>query len=109
MLHDEETKRKRGYVERGSIVRYDGCEILVGRDWRRRKEELAARSGGICEAVHNGVRCRSLARDPHHKIERSEKRDDRLDNLLHLCGPDHDAVDWKKLHWSKNEPKVPKS
>jgi hypothetical protein len=102
MLHDEITKRQRGYADPNSVVRFDGSEILVGKDWKKRKEELARRCGGQCEWKDaKGQRCRSAARDPHHVIPRSKRRDDRLENLLGLCGLHHDSVDWKKLHWSK--------
>ena len=104
MLHDEETKRKRGYVEAKSVVKMDGSERLVGRDWKRRKQELAARSGGRCEWVNSdGERCRSAARDPHHIIERSRHRDDRAENLLAVCGLHHDRFDWRKLHWTPKQ------
>jgi len=107
MLHDEETKKKRGYVERGSIVRYDGSEKLVGKDWRNRKGELLQRSGGRCEWVNSdNQRCRSFARDPHHIKARSKGRDDRMENLLDVCPLHHDLFDWKKLHWSKKVTEV---
>jgi len=103
-MRDEQTKSERGYVEKNSIVRFDGSEKLVGKDWKRRKQELETRSGGRCEWVNSDMeRCRSAARDPHHIRARSKGRDDRLSNLLHVCGLHHDLFDWKKLRWT---PKV---
>lgn len=104
MLHDILTKKERGYVERDSKVLYDGAETLVGRDWKRRKEELWERAAGRCEAIKDGRRCRNLGRDAHHVKARSKGRDDRLSNLSWLCGPCHDAEDWKKLHWTRRGP-----
>ena len=87
-------------MEDGSVVRMDGSEKLVGRDWKKRKQELAKRSGGRCEWVNSdNERCRSAGRDPHHIIERSKHRDDRLNNLIFLCGLHHSRFDWRKLHW----------
>lgn len=101
MLHDILTKRERGYVERDSKVLYDGAETLVRRDWKRRKEELAERSGGRCEQVTKGERCRKMATEAHHVKARSKGRDDRITNLLHLCHDCHQALDWKRLHWTR--------
>lgn len=101
-MQDRETKRERGYVERYSLVRFDGSETLVGKDWKRRKVELAARSRGICEYINSeGQRCRTPGEDAHHVKPRSKGRDDRLENLAHLCRFHHDLVDWKKLKWSR--------
>src|SRR5207245_4402009 len=49
LTKDQQVKRERGYVEAKSIVWTDGREKLVGRDWRKRKEELWLRCGGRCE------------------------------------------------------------
>ena len=103
-MQDRETKRLRGYTERDSLVRFDGSETLVGKDWKRRKVELDARSGGRCEYITSAnERCRSEAVDPHHVKPRSKGRDDRIENLQHLCRFHHDLVDWKKLKWTRKK------
>lgn len=97
-------KAARGYKEATSYVREDGSEVLKGKDWMKRKRELWARCGGRCEfAIGRNLRCQSEAHDPHHKIERSEHRDDRLSNLIALCRMHHETFDWKKLHWRADE------
>src|SRR5258708_36686444 len=68
---DEAAKERLGYVEAGSYVRRDGSEKLVGGDWKLRVAELAARSGGRCEAPRmpdSDFQCFSNAPHPHHKI-----------------------------------------
>lgn len=99
-MRDEEMKRERGYKEAKSIVRPDGSEKLVGKDWLQRKWELHLRSNGRCEQLNSdGLRCRALGQEPHHKKPRSKGRDDRLENLENLCHTHHSLLDWKKLHW----------
>ena len=86
-----------------SRVYLDGREVLGRQDWENRKKELAARSGGRCEN-HFGpfrVRCSSEATDPHHIVKRSKKRDDRLENLLHVCRACHRLSDNRKLHFKE--------
>ena len=101
MLKDEAEKARRGYRDPRTIVRMDGTEKLYGKDWTCRKQELAARSGGRCEWINSdNERCRSAGRDPHHIIERSKHRDDRLTNLLAVCPLHHDRFNWRRLHWS---------
>jgi hypothetical protein len=109
---DEDLKRQRGYTNSSSYVRRDGSEKLVGEDWKRRTEELRQRSGGLCEIVIGegagkaipgivGTACVNAARDPHHVIRRSVRRDDRLTNLIDICGPHHDMLDPRKPKWTK--------
>jgi hypothetical protein len=107
---DEQEKIRRGYTDPSSYVRRDGSEKLVGEDWRRRVEELSERSGGRCE--REGVnpdqprlflRCSRKARDPHHKVKRSVRRDDRLSNLEALCEFHHDELDPRKPRWTQRE------
>ena len=101
-MRDEVEKKLRGYREKDSIVRPDGSEILVGRDWKQRKRELAERCGGRCEHMISDIeRCPAEATDPHHVKARSKGRDDRLTNLQGLCHPHHEMLDWKKLHWTR--------
>ena len=97
-MRDEVEKLRRGYVEKESLIRPDGSERLVRRDWKRRKQELALRSGGQCEQmVTETLRCRSAATEPHHIRPRSKGRDDRLSNLAHLCHMHHSRLDWKHI------------
>src|SRR5690349_10812702 len=46
---DEALKAARGYTDPSTVVRRDGSEVLKGKDWERRKEELRNRSKGMCE------------------------------------------------------------
>jgi hypothetical protein len=45
-------------------------------------------------------RCSMPARDPHHINKRWPRRDDRIENLVHLCGPHHAEKDPRKVRWS---------
>lgn len=107
-LRDESEKQRRGYTDPRSFVRRDGSEVLHGVDWIRRKQELGERSGGRCEQEVCPAgpsdapmeRCKSQADDPHHKVPRSKKRDDRLSNLEHLCRWHHDLLDRRKPRWT---------
>jgi hypothetical protein len=102
-MQNRHEKAVRGYVEADSRVRFDGSETLVGKDWKKRKQELWNRAGGRCEQLVDisltmiPVRCRTEGHDPHHIIPRSKGRDDRLENLQLLCRLHHDLLDWKKL------------
>lgn len=107
-LRDSAAKERLGYKNPSSFVRLDGSEVLKGEDWRKRVEELRQRSGGRCEHIgkHSNIgmqfkrRCVVPARDPHHKIKRSRRRDDRLSNLEHLCGFHHDLEDERKTRFT---------
>jgi len=101
---DPNLKRERGYIERKSYVRNDGSEVLYGLDWRRRKVQLWERCGGKCEYIitHGyrpllDVRCQRTAEDPHHKVPRSKRRDDRISNLIALCRYHHRMIDERKI------------
>jgi hypothetical protein len=106
---DEALKAERGYTNPSSYVRGDGSEKLVGEDWKNRVEELRQRSGGRCEQwipvwnepVGSGGRCPNKADDPHHITRRSVRRDDRMNNLKHVCRFCHDALDERKPRWTK--------
>ena len=99
---DRQAKLDRGYKEAKTKVYASGREILVGRDWKQRVKELEERSGGRCEAIikgnwgYHGIpggRCIRAADDPHHLQLRSKLRDDRIENLLAVCRPCHEALD----------------
>jgi hypothetical protein len=107
---DEELKAKRGYTNPSTFVRRDGSEKLVGEDWDKRVEEIRERSGGRCEREYATpdnprvkIRCCMEARDPHHKIKRSIRRDDRASNLEALCPIHHDEEDGRKVRSDKAE------
>jgi hypothetical protein len=100
---DDKEKHARGYVHPRTAVRKDGSEVLFGVDWIKRKQELWLRSDGMCEnPMENGRPCCSLARDPHHVERRSQFRDDRLENLLAVCGPCHDILDGRDARWTSD-------
>jgi len=107
---DEALKAQRGYTDPSTYVRRDGSEKLVGEDWRRRVEELRERSGGRCEkrfflpdSPRVLLRCSREARDPHHRVKRSTRRDDRLSNLEALCAAHHDELDPRKVRSDRAE------
>lgn len=63
----------------------------------RARLALWDRSGGICEAVENGVRCLRPAVAWHHRVHRgaggrhgeAKKRSDSLDNAVAICSYHH--------------------
>jgi hypothetical protein len=96
---DKQLKRVRNYLEPKSIVWSDGREKLTGFDWHRRKIQLWLRAKGKCEYF---VRCTAAGEHPHHIQKRSQGRDDRLENLLLLCGYHHRMMHpEKELKWSR--------
>jgi len=104
--HDE--KLRRGYRDRDTIVWTDGRERLEGADWRKRKIELAHRSGGRCERLlvlgkpHEPL-CYRRGEEPHHIQKRSVLRDDRLSNLVWLSHACHAAEDNRKIRSDRAE------
>jgi hypothetical protein len=103
---DPDEKERRGYRDRDTIVWIDGRERLAGYDWRKRKKELAKRSEGRCELVNLGSlvhRCTMRADDAHHLVKRSVLRDDRLENLLHVCRYHHRLLDERKVRSDRAE------
>ena len=114
-LYDPDLKRERGYVDPASRVFLDGREVLAGKDWKTRVEELAARSGGLCEnpkgaSLQVGVivfhKCGAPAVHPHHNVLRSILRDDRLEKLLHVCGWCHAKLDAQQRQAKRDARKV---
>lgn len=104
MLHDPAEKKKRGYTCKHSIVYIGGREWLEGVDWKRRKAQLEARAEGRCEIMMpNQKRYQFDGEHPHHILKRSTSHDDRLENLLLVCGMHHAELhpEKNKLHWSK--------
>lgn len=105
---DPDEKVRRGYTEPESIVWADGREKLVGKDWRKRKEQLRKRSGGRCERYgvlgrsHDAF-CYGEGEEPHHIKKRWPLRDDRLENLADLSHACHSAEDPRKVRWTKKE------
>jgi hypothetical protein len=106
---DPDLKRERGYKHPKSYVRVDGSEVLYGKDWTKRKLEIWERGGGRCEkwvgkwGSENHDRCRNEMHDPHHKVKRSKRRDDRAENLIGLCRMHHELLDPRKVRWSSKE------
>ena len=94
-MWDREAKKRLGYVEektrvwtdeQGNVVR----EVLHGKDWKRRKEELFRRAGFQCEyELRPGIRCTADAVDPCHVEPRHPIRNDMLSNLMAGCRPCH--------------------
>lgn len=107
LFRDKALKAERGYVDPKSYVRTDGSEVLYGRDWTQRKKELWKRCQGRCEWIVDGhplpERCRNEANDPHHRIPRSKRRDDRLLNLAALCRMHHNLLDPRRSRWGEGQ------
>lgn len=99
---DEAEKKRRGYTDPESYVRNDGSERLVGKDWKKRKQELLRRSRGRCErwdvlGKSHDAFCNGEGGEPHHVVSRSKRRDDRLFNLANLSHACHSAEDPRKI------------
>lgn len=97
-----EEKARRKYTNERSYVRRDGSERLHGEDWDKRKQELFDRSDGACEMQtvmkrEHAEGCWGDMHHPHHIIQRSVRRDDRLANLAGLSRACHKAVDPRKV------------
>ncbi len=99
-----------GFTNKRSYCRPDGRQVLKGKDWTKRKEELWARCQGRCEqkvGIESWQRCRSTAAHPHHKIHKGNggiNHDDRLSNLVALCQLHHELQHpEKQVRWSKKE------
>lgn len=99
MKRDVEETAKRHFKDPNSFVFKDGREWLEGKDWDARRYELLLRSRGQCEYIYPDQagnplhRCTRDGKDPHHKVLRSIRRDDRLKNLLNVCRPHHELLD----------------
>lgn len=103
---NSDEKVRRGYRDKDSIVWADGREKLKGYDWVKRVKELRKRSGGRCEFIIEDTpprRCTMVAVDPHHQIKRSVLRDDRIENLLHVCRFHHRLLDERKIRSDRAE------
>lgn len=103
---DSDRKALLGYVERDSVVWADGREKLVGRDWRKRVEELRKRANWRCERFTilgkaHAAFCYGDGVEPHHIQKRWPLRDDRLGNLANLSHACHLAEDERKPKWTK--------
>lgn len=113
MLHNTELKRKRGYTDPKTIVRVDGSEVLHGKDWATRKDELWNKAGGRCEynipdmwpnEGFSPQRCSETSGDPCHIVPRHPRRDDRLENLKFYCRRHHELTEkqsWRRVRWTK--------
>jgi len=99
-LYDLEAKKRLGYKDKRSKVRFSGEEILFGTDWEKRKVELLGRSAGYCERLSilgtpHDPWCNKEGGEPHHIIPRRDGRDDRLQNLANLSHWCHAAEDYR--------------
>lgn len=56
------------------------------------KKALLERSRGWCEAGLVRYGCTVNATDPHHVKSAARRGSSRLENLLHVCRPCHDAI-----------------
>lgn len=102
MRKDKQATMDKQFLDPDSYVTPDGREILKGEDWKARVEDLRLRCEGRCEQrLSDGMRCFAGAQDPHHRIRRSIKRDDRLANLQALCRFHHDLLDKRKVRSDK--------
>lgn len=105
-IHNVDWDATRKY--RGDTRVYlDGREVMGKLDWKIRKQELAKRSGGICEFVNeDGFRCIEAATIPSHIIPRHPVRDDRLSNLKHQCF-EHDRLtekqSWRRTRFGEHK------
>lgn len=98
MKRDVQATAAKRFKDPGSFVFKDGREWLEGKDWDERRFELLQRSRGQCEFWYDAGdeyahRCTRDAQDPHHRILRSIRRDDRLSNLLAVCRMHHEQLD----------------
>ena len=105
---DADEKVRRGYRNPKTIVWADGRERLVGYDWTKRVRELRKRSGGRCEYLipivpSGSVRCSRAADDAHHIAKRWPSRDDRIENLVHICRHHHRLLDSRKIRSDRAE------
>lgn len=111
-LYDIEAKKRLGYKDKRSKVRFSGEEILFGEDWKRRKKELWDRCRGQCEQMFPApadnnplstryTRCKNEAHDPHHIAPRSKGRNDAIWNLLALCRTCHRQIDKRKVRFGE--------
>lgn len=101
---DEQGKELLGYKHPRSFVRTDGSEVLYGIDWEKRVEEIAIRSGGICEVpLENGVGCGEEPVDPHHLKRRSKGRDDRASNLAFVSRSCHRLLDGRNPKFGEHD------
>ena len=98
------------FADKRSYIHASGRWVLYGLDWQRQVKQLAKRCKGQCEYLipvdfENlcWERCLRQAHDPHHIIQRSKGRDDRLDNLQALCRHHHNMMDRRKPLWRKSK------
>lgn len=69
------TERRRNYLT-----------YLQSAEWQSKRAQVIARSGGVCESCG---KARGL--DVHHKTY-ARLTDERLDDLMHVCRPCHEAI-----------------
>lgn len=91
-------------VRKSGIV--SGRRALNRAGWIALKQQIATRSGGLCEVVIAYTlewdgdllplvrRCVRLAVDVHHVQKRSAGGADDPDNCIAICRQHHDRTDW---------------
>lgn len=90
-------QKKKARSQRSKLITYpDGRQRATGYQWTKRVRELKARAEGWCEAdaviPRHTVHFIGDYGDPHHIVKRSERRDDRLENLLWICRAAHNEI-----------------
>lgn len=106
MRKDKQATMDMQFLDPRSYVTPDKREVLYGKDWKARVEDLRLRSSGKCERFtilgkpHDAF-CHGEAADPHHIVPRSKGRDDRMPNLAGLSRACHSAEDTRKPRWTQ--------
>ena len=102
---DDQATMDQQFLDPESYVTPDGRHVLKGEDWLAQKRLVWERGQHRCENIirHDSIgRCTNEMNHVHHKIFRSDSRDDRIENLIGLCIECHRAMHpEKELQWSK--------
>ena len=61
----------------------------------RVRQAILIRSGGVCEVVKNGVRCKNPGSEFHHTRFRSKGGPDTEENEILICQIDHHIIHTK--------------
>lgn len=110
MKADRAATEAAGFADARSYVCWDGRQVLFGKDWKARKDELLKRSQGRCERrtilgkPHSGF-CDGEGGEPHHIVPRRKRRDDRLENLANLNHFCHLGEDYRQTRFGEGRAK----
>lgn len=105
MKADKQLTAAAGFKDAKSYIAPNGREVLYGKDWKARKQELWKRADGRCEFVYRTslgweiTRCFQEGQIPAHIEPRYPKRDDRLSNMKLYCF-EHDRL-MEKQAWRR--------